>query len=307
MKLWTLDDMESNAIELLRVMEPPAGYYLAFSGGKDSIVLHEIAKRSGVKFDAHYNITNVDPPEVVKFIRENYPHVEFHRPEITMWRLIEKKLMPPTRIVRYCCDYLKERGGEGRIVLVGIRAIESTGRKKQGQIYVCGKTGKVLVKPIFSWLDNEVWEYIASRRLAYPKLYDEGFTRLGCVGCPMAGPKAQRHQFDRWPKIGMAYIRAFQRMADNRKAKGKDKDKDTQWETGEDVMRWWCGWTPPSGSGPSMSKAGSPSVVMAGWQVSQASRTAKPHSGVAKSSAIGKYRPMPRKVPMSKAGRKEAE
>ena len=244
MKLWTLDDLESNAIELLRTMEPPEGYYLAFSGGKDSIVLHEIARRSGVKFDAHYNITNVDPPEVVKFIRDNYPHVEFHRPEITMWKLIEKKLMPPTRIARYCCPHLKERGGEGHILLTGVRASESVKRRGQKQIDVCRKRGMVTIKPIFSWLDNEVWEYVESRRLAYPKLYDEGFKRIGCVGCPMAGARAQRYGFDRWPKIGMAYIRAFQRMADRRKARGKDKGKDTHWETGEDVMRWWCGWSP---------------------------------------------------------------
>lgn len=243
MILETIETLEQLAIELLQSLEPPDGYYLAFSGGKDSIVLHEIARRSGVKFDAHYNITTVDPPELVKFIRENYPHVAMDRPEKTMWQVITKHSMPPTRVVRYCCEELKERGGKGRVILTGVRAAESNKRKKQKQIDVCRKTGKQVVKPIFFWPTSRIWEYIEWRGLAYPSLYDEGFERLGCVGCPMAGAKQQRYELDRWPKIGLAYVRAFQRMVDLRGLKGMD----TQWQDGESVMRWWCGWVPPKG------------------------------------------------------------
>ena len=244
MILDTLDTMEARAIDLLRVLEPPEGYYLAFSGGKDSIVLHEIARRSGVKFDAHYNITNVDPPELVKFIREEYPDVSMDRPKETMWELIVKRGMPPTRISRYSGDDLTEAGGRGRVVLVGIRYDESRARSKQGQVYVCKKTGRTQIKPIFYWETNEVWQYIESCGLKYPDLYREGFHRLGCVGCPMAGAAAQRAMFNRWPKIGMAYIRAFQRMVDRRKERGKPPTGNVNWDTGAEVMRWWCGWTP---------------------------------------------------------------
>jgi phosphoadenosine phosphosulfate reductase len=221
-------------------MEPPDGYYLAFSGGKDSIVLHEISRRSDVKFDAHYSINTVDPPEVVQFIRREYPHVSMDRSEWTMWELLVKKSMPPTRLVRYCCEHLKESGGDGRVVLLGSRAAESAGRSKQKQISQCPQTGKTLIRPIFSWKDYEIWEYIKWRELKYPHLYDEGFKRLGCIGCPIPGAEQQRHEFNRWPKVGMAYIRAFQRMVDRRKERGLK----TEWNTGEDVMRWWCGWKP---------------------------------------------------------------
>lgn len=73
------------AIARLREFEPPEGYYLAFSGGKDSVVIYDLAVKAGVRFDAHYNLTTVDPPELVKFIKQQYPEVERHRPKENMW------------------------------------------------------------------------------------------------------------------------------------------------------------------------------------------------------------------------------
>jgi len=221
----------------MKIMEPPDGYYLAFSGGKDSVVLYDLAKSAGIKFDAHYNITTADPPEVIQFIREKYLDVIHERPVLTMWQLIEKKLMPPTRIIRYCCEYLKERGGDGRAVLTGIKHTDSHARRRSGFTRSCKKGGKVLVHPLLRWNDDEVWEYIKARGIEYCRLYDEGFKRLGCVGCPMTRPAVQRREFERWPKIKAAYLRAFGRMLIERKRKGKQ----TTWDTPEDVMAWWLG------------------------------------------------------------------
>lgn len=57
------------AIERIKTFEPPEGYFLAFSGGKDSVVIKALADMAGVKYDAHYNITSVDPPELVRFVK----------------------------------------------------------------------------------------------------------------------------------------------------------------------------------------------------------------------------------------------
>lgn len=124
------------AIDRLKHFEPPEGYYLAFSGGKDSVVIKKLCDLAGVKYDAHYRVTSVDPPELVQFIRNQYPDVSRDVPKdkdgrpITMWTLISKKLMPPTRLVRYCCAALKETGGAGRVTVTGVRWDESVNRKK---------------------------------------------------------------------------------------------------------------------------------------------------------------------------------
>lgn len=123
------------AIKRFQTFEPEEGYYLCFSGGKDSVVIKALADMAGVKYDAHYNVTSVDPPELVYFIREYHPDVIWNYPRdkdgnrITMWNLIPKKKMPPTRIARYCCAVLKEGGGEGRFIVTGVRWAESARRK----------------------------------------------------------------------------------------------------------------------------------------------------------------------------------
>ena len=127
--LFGIHDKVETAIERLRAFEPPEGYFVAFSGGKDSQCIYHLCVEAGVRFDAHYSHTTVDPPEVIYFMREHYPEVIVDKPDITMWQLIVKKGMPPTRKVRYCCDVLKEGGGRGRIAVTGVRWEESTKRK----------------------------------------------------------------------------------------------------------------------------------------------------------------------------------
>jgi phosphoadenosine phosphosulfate reductase len=82
--LFTGKSKEEIAIERIKTFCPPEGYYVAFSGGKDSVIILDLVKRSGVKFDAHYNITGIDPPELFRFIRDNFPEVQRHKPEITI-------------------------------------------------------------------------------------------------------------------------------------------------------------------------------------------------------------------------------
>ena len=109
--LFGVVDKVKTAIDRIKTFEPPEGYYVAFSGGKDSCVVLDLVKRAGVKFDAHYNLTTVDPPELVRFVKKEHPEVLINKPEKSMWQLIAEKLLPPTRIMRYCCATLKECNG----------------------------------------------------------------------------------------------------------------------------------------------------------------------------------------------------
>ena len=229
--------------------------YVCFSGGKDSVVLAELCRiakeRHGVEYTLHYNITGIDPAEVVYFMRKNYPDLYWHQPEKSMWRLIVEKKMPPTRLIRYCCSELKERGGEGRMSLTGVRWAESVRRANRRPFETKGNTRAqailfndniedrrlfedcqmkraLLCNPLVDWSDKDVWDFIRERGLPFCSLYDEGWERIGCIGCPMAKTREREMHFSRYPKFKELYIRAFERML-----KGME---GATWKTGEEVF-----------------------------------------------------------------------
>lgn len=137
-------EMERKAIEVLKAFEPEDGYYLCYSGGKDSDCIRILADLAGVKHENHHNLTTADAPETVYYVK-SIPNVIIDKPEISMWRLIEKKMIPPTRLIRYCCEELKERGGKGKVKVTGVRKKESVNRtKSSGLVNLIGRTQKVL-------------------------------------------------------------------------------------------------------------------------------------------------------------------
>lgn len=183
----------------------------------------------------------------------------------SMWKLIPEKLRPPTRLVRYCCSVLKETGCANRYIATGVRWDESTARmqreefekiankkkdkekftiimlmndndKRRRMNELCMQQNKMVVNPIIDWTHRDVWEYINSEKIETCELYQCGYDRVGCIGCPMAGKKRER-EFEDFPQYKKLYIHAFERMLKERERRGKENT----WKTGEDVFAWWIG------------------------------------------------------------------
>lgn len=271
---------EQRAIQYLKSFEPQTEpYYLCYSGGKDSDVIRILAQLSGVNHDINHNHTTADAPETVRYVR-SIPNVKINYPELSMWQLIEKKGWPPTRLSRYCCEKLKEGGGQGRVKITGVRWYESNNRRQNGGVVkiigkpktnqklaeelnadyeiskkkgivlntdndanrrfveMCYRTSSALVNPIIDWTDNDVWEFLLYYGCKSNPLYQCGFYRIGCIGCPMAGGKGQKKEFAKYPKYEIMYIKAFDRMLKARLERGLDNG---DWHTGKDVMTWWVG------------------------------------------------------------------
>ena len=228
------------AYEGLALQMHPDGFFVADSGGKDSGAIVHLAKLAGVKHTCHYHPTTIDPPELVRFLRRKRPETIFGKPSTNMWDLIVKKGMPPTRLARYCCAALKEHGGAGRFVVTGIRWQESTQRKGRQMVEACRMPGanRRLIHPIVDWTEADVWQLHKDHGVPYCELYDEGFKRLGCIGCPMGRRKQMEAQFKRWPHYKKLYIRAFDRCIAKRES---NRTVSENWPTGQAMFDWWLG------------------------------------------------------------------
>ena len=131
--LYSIDLIRKSEKMALR-LDPEDGFYLAMSGGKDSQVLYHIAKMAGVRFKPHMNLTSVDPPEVIRFVKTQYPDVELIKPRMSIYEMAKKKYFLPTQRIRWCCAEYKEMSGAGKLTLVGVRKQESARRAKRGEI-----------------------------------------------------------------------------------------------------------------------------------------------------------------------------
>ena len=238
----SLTERVNRAIELLRANEPEEGYWLAFSGGKDSCIDKKLAQMAGVKFDAHYNNTTIDPPELVRFIKKEHPDVIWENPALPMMmRVAQKPMLAPTRQWRWCCDEYKERGGRGRVKIFGVRKAESSARARRWT-EVAEMRGQVVICPIVHWSDDQVWEFLRHYKVPYCSLYDEGWTRLGCVGCPLAKRENQDREFARWPKYEENWKKAvtanWERYHNKIKRDGQPYTH-SKFASAEEYWRWW--------------------------------------------------------------------
>lgn len=247
---------------------------VTYSGGKDSDTVLRLAQIAKIPFEVQHSHTTADAPETVYHVRDKFRELElagikceidYHtQPDgtrTTMWNLIPRKLIPPTRLVRYCCAELKEGGGKDRMITTGVRWDESTARKSRGALEIiskrreksislnndndedrrlfetCTMKGKRVANPIIDWETSDVIDFLTGEKVKLCSLYSEGWKRVGCIGCPMAG-KHRYAEFARYPTYKKAYIRAFDKMMEMRRLRGMPRGVEMD-ETGVDVFHWW--------------------------------------------------------------------
>ncbi len=256
-----LPQLRERAHMLLQLVEPTDSYYGCFSGGKDSVVIKHLAAQAKVKVDWHFHQTGIEPFESVWFIKTEHPDVVRHKPRESFFNLA-KHLGFPTRRYRWCCRHLKENRcpRRGRILL-GVRADESPRRAEQWQHVAWHEHERLwAICPILEWTGDDVWAYIEHHGLAYCSLYDEGFNRIGCVGCPLASAKDRRQQFERWPNIAKHFRSLMQYLWEARYEQVKDAQTlwagQTKWQSPQEMFDWYVDnntpGTEPCGAGERM-------------------------------------------------------
>ena len=208
------DSLQKKVSQSMKLIESlyTGSEILAFSGGKDSIVLYDLVKRVvGNDIPIIHAVTTRDPAGTLSFIRNNYPDVMLDMPDTTFGELVRKKGFP-SRMRRFCCEVLKERVGIGKRVFGGMRQSESIKRSAY-EPEMCDERGFMKgtkhLLPIVSWTDDDVWTYIRGRGLPYTKYYDAPYClkRHGCVACPLAYWKHRVAEYRIFPKWALADIR----------------------------------------------------------------------------------------------------
>ena len=247
---------------------------LAIKSGIDFEVSHSITTVDAPQTNRHVNRVFERLRE--KGINAYKKMPSYKGKPINIFSLIAQKGIPPTRLVRYCCGVFKEGTEKNKVVALGVRAAESKRRqnrdifstsvgkltnskhfglshvqevfeeaKEQDEVWDCvivstaRKRKTILVNPIYDWSDAEVWEYIHENNIAYNELYDMGYSRVGCILCPLANKREKQRDILTFPAYKERYIKAFEKMLEVRKERGKDDSKGGVWKDAKSVFKWW--------------------------------------------------------------------
>ena len=207
-------------------------------------------------FRVTHNLTTADPPDNVYYIRRVFAALReegidcrINVPKRSLWKIMRETLVIPSRLTRVCCRELKERKmPDASYIVTGVRWAESAGRRAKSGIAMvytareqaaaasgllttddassrrlfeqCQMRGVRVLNPIIDWGNADVWSYLRSRGIEGNPLYKEGWKRIGCVGCPLAGRRAREIAFARYPKLYKAWADAIAYVIARRKEMG---------------------------------------------------------------------------------------
>lgn len=264
-----LEEFEQDAIKRIQKFAKLASSMkmevaVGFSGGKDSLVVYHLCKRSGIDCKFYFN-HSLEAPQTLKYIREQFLDVIWRRTEKGFFEYLQKGKGGnlPTPTIAWCCETYKHNPKfVDDCCILGVRRAESANRKNRKVFETKNKTilkknkalfneyfedrcqgfgasSKITLKPIVDWSDNDVWEYIKKYNLPLNPLYDEGQCRVGCMICPKARFKNNYIMLIKYPKLVSAVIGARER-ANNDKIDWFIKSDNKDYS--DDKVYYVCRW-----------------------------------------------------------------
>ncbi len=189
-----------SAVELVKTAlsksEKPV---IAFSGGKDSLVVLEIVRAIQPDTIALFCNTGNEYPETVAYVRTLSDVIEV-TPKKSFWQCVEEYGLPELKMKSKwghggaCCFWLKEKPAndyykneKADLVFTGLTSDESHQRAMmlhhKGAYYFLKKGSYFKCHPIWNWSPQDVWDYITFKELKYNPIYDMGIPRCGCRFC----------------------------------------------------------------------------------------------------------------------------
>ena len=181
--------------------------YIAFSGGKDSVLLLDLCHRTlPLSVPVVFSDTDMELPDTYAMweeVQKRYPDRIFLKAKANVSALENwNRFGPPSRTVRWCCSVHKSTPA---ILLlrqlhsthlkrvqsfIGVRNDESLARSEYEDVGIGVKNAsQVNAYPIISWGAHELWFYTFAEHLPINMAYQKGLPRVGCVLCPEASEK----------------------------------------------------------------------------------------------------------------------
>ena len=183
--------MEKKAIKLIKENCPQDESVVMFSGGKDSLVVKDLARRAGIK-KAVYIKSPLEFKQTIKYV-ESFPDVDIIGFNKNFFELC-RKLCIPSRRMKWCCTVYKltpiaiyNRKNKIKYNIRGVRREESRNRENYDEIGD-NKFQWTTIDPILNWTDKDVWRYIKKYKLPINPLY-QLVNRVGCWCCPFNSKK----------------------------------------------------------------------------------------------------------------------
>lgn len=226
--IWFLRHLDNNNIP----------YHVAFSGGKDSVLLWWLCNEAKVNYRLFFYDNPLLNGEAKSFTLKFFPETKILKPQLNFYQLVELKKMLPIRSSRFCCDYFKEcHGSINHFTLTGVRNDESFSRKKTKIVEFrrnpVTKKIKHIINPLIFFKENEVWFLLKKYNLPICDSY-KILKRNGCIGCPMTVHRT-KEIFFLYPKFKKIWLKAAT-IVFNIAVNQNNQNFDSP----EDLLLWYC-------------------------------------------------------------------